>query len=60
MAEAEGKTCAVCEKEVGTGHKCKLCCKFVHLICGEGGEDEEEGYGQKVSCFKCLKGRGKY
>ncbi len=60
MAEAIEVTCAVCDKEVGTGHKCKLCSEFVHLICGERDEDEEkEGYGQSVSCFKCLKIRGR-
>ena len=44
--------CHVCHKETGGAHKCKKCQKVVHLICGAA-EDEEEGYGQNVTCNVC-------
>lgn len=44
--------CHVCHKEAGGAHKCKKCQKVVHLICGAA-EDEEEGYGQDVTCNVC-------
>ena len=48
------QTCAYCEKEVGTAHKCIKCQNFVHVFCGDGNE-EEEGYGQQITCFLCAK-----
>lgn len=30
-----------------------MCHKTVHLICGDADDPEEEGYGQKVTCFNC-------
>jgi hypothetical protein len=43
--------CHICFKELTGGHKCQTCKKFVHLLCGK--PVGEEGYGQKVICFKC-------
>ena len=52
--------CKVCKQEVGNGHKCAQCNDPVHLICGKPVKGDEEGYGQKVVCFKCEKQGKKY
>ena len=57
MAEAlPYENCCVCTREVGGAHKCKKCKKAVHVICGVG-DEEEEGYGQKVICNNCLQSK---
>lgn len=47
--------CHVCSKELTGGHSCRSCGKLVHLLCGE--PVGEEGYGQKVICVECGKGK---
>ena len=37
----------------GNAHRCRLCNRSVHLICGT--PEKEEGYGQYVTCFTRLK-----
>lgn len=50
--------CVVCDNIVGEAHKCEVCNKYVHLICGD--PTGEEGFGQKVVCNKCKSiGKGK-
>ena len=51
-------TCSVCGGVVIEAHKCILCKKIVQLFCGNNNEDEEK-FGQIVSCFICLKKEGK-
>ena len=56
MADDEAELiCPACKRIVGTAHACIKCKKFVHAICGRGNEDEE-GYGQKITCFSCSSG----
>ena len=46
MADDEAELiCPACKRIVGTAH----------AICGRGNEDEE-GYGQKITCFSCSSG----
>lgn len=47
------ENCKVCDVECGTAHKCIICKRFVHAICGENDEDNE-GFGSKVICFLCA------
>lgn len=46
--------CCVCDLECGGAHKCSLCKKAVHVICGNI-QDEEEGFGASVICNRCEK-----
>ena len=48
--------CQVCKKPVGSGHRCKICNRSVHLFCGT--SVGEESYGQEIECFSC-KNEGK-
>ena len=43
--------CAVCSEVVGNAHKCSICNKFVHIICGI---TKGECFGQKMKCINCL------
>lgn len=52
---ADLNCCTVCGKLCGFAHKCCICDKYVHAICGTGNR-EEEGYGQKIACFNCKQG----
>jgi hypothetical protein len=56
VKESECVVCWVCEAEVGKVHQCVTCKNYVHTFCGTPAEGYEEGYGQKVSCSRCLKG----
>ena len=47
-------TCSVCGSVVGEAQKRILCKKFVKVFCEKGNEDEE-GFGQTISCFVGLK-----
>ena len=56
MADDEAELiCPACKRIVGTAQACIKCKKFVHAICGRGNEDEEK-YGQKITCFSCSSG----
>lgn len=47
-------SCHVCTKgPVGTAHRCKKCLKYVHVFCGIISSEDEEGYGQPVTCNTC-------
>jgi len=41
--------CVICEKESSSAHKCSVCDRFVHAVCGSYSEDSE-GFGLKVTC----------
>ncbi|XP_033125007.1 uncharacterized protein LOC117123259 [Anneissia japonica] len=45
--------CVVCKEECGS-HKCKVCGKPTHIIPPCLGEQNEEGFGSKVTCKRCL------
>eukprot|EP00794_Sanderia_malayensis_P020878 gene20878-22930_t len=49
--------CRVCKKEVGGAHTCIQCKKPVYLICGETAEGDKEAFGQKVTCFQCVRNK---
>lgn len=49
--------CAVCKEDVSGAHKCQDCGQAVHFICGDPVPNSEEGYGQPVICFKCIKNK---
>jgi len=44
----------ICEKESSGAHKCSVCDKFVHAICGSYSEDSE-GFGLIVTCNLCVR-----
>lgn len=44
--------CHVCFDTVSGSHMCVVCRRSVHVFCGKG--VGEEGYGQAVTCYKCL------
>jgi len=44
----------LCEKELSDAHKCSVCDRFVHAICGSHSEDSG-GFGLKVTCNLCVK-----
>jgi len=46
--------CVICEKETLGAHKCSVCDKFVHAICGSYSEDSE-GFRLKVTCNLCVR-----
>lgn len=43
--------CVVCGLPGSGAHRCAVCKKLTHVICGTG--VGMEGYGQKIICFKC-------
>jgi len=45
--------CIVCKAYLVGSHKCCLCGGNVHVFCGQG--IGEEGFGQLVQCFNCIK-----
>lgn len=51
------RACPVCLKEVGDAHTCRVCNKFIHIICGTA--EGDEGYGQKATCNNCIIEKGK-
>ncbi|XP_028415486.1 uncharacterized protein LOC114538508 [Dendronephthya gigantea] len=55
-ADITDGNCHVCFGTVSGSHICIVCHRSVHVFCGEGIGDE--GYGQAVTCYKCLD-RGK-
>ena len=44
--------CPVCNKPVGTVHKCLECKAYVHIFCGTY-DKNDEGFGQSSICFNC-------
>ena len=43
--------CCICQRETSGGHRCNICKRFCHTICGK---TLEEGYGCAVTCTSCL------
>jgi len=46
--------CVICEKESSGTHKCSVCDRSVHAICGSYSEDSE-GFGLKVTRNICVR-----
>jgi hypothetical protein len=46
--------CMICEKESSGAHKCSVCDRFFHAVCG-GYREESKGFGQNVTCNLCLR-----
>ena len=46
--------CVSCVEESSGAHKCSVCDRFVHAICGSYSEDSE-GFGLKVICNLCVR-----
>lgn len=44
--------CPVCSQPTSLAHKCNICFKYVHAICGQSSSDE--GYGKAVTCNLCF------
>ena len=43
--------CTYCSEKATGAHRCSLCKKIVHSICGN--TDGSEGYGACVICYTC-------
>ncbi|KAK2586098.1 hypothetical protein KPH14_008379 [Odynerus spinipes] len=46
--------CVVCKNETLEAHKCSGCQQYVHIICGESDENNED-YGQNITCKLCIR-----
>lgn len=46
------KVCCVCRNECSGAHTCSKCGRICHVICGTHDENDE-GYGTKVTCNNC-------